>query len=93
MEKNQIKVELLKYPTDDDLLWCKRCCLNTVGKDSTKAPTQEWLKKLVEAEHSPMRELWFGVKMTIPYWVSVHFVRHHIGVNHYVQTQSDYPTY
>lgn len=87
MEKNQIKVELLKYPTDDDLLWCKRCCLNTVGKDSTKAPTQEWLKKLVEAEHSPMRELWFGVKMTIPYWVSVHFVRHHIGVNHYVQTQ------
>ena len=83
MEKNQIKVELLKYPTDDDLLWCKRCCLNTVGKDSTKAPTQEWLKKLVEAEHSPMRELWFGVKMTIPYWVSVHFVRHHIGVNHY----------
>ena len=25
--------------------------------------------------------------MVIPYWVSVHFVRHHIGVNHYVQTQ------
>lgn len=25
--------------------------------------------------------------MEIPYWVSVHFVRHHIGVNHYVQTQ------
>jgi hypothetical protein len=25
--------------------------------------------------------------MTIPYWISVHFVRHHIGVNHYVQTQ------
>jgi thymidylate synthase ThyX len=27
--------------------------------------------------------------MEIPYWVSVHFVRHHIGVNHYVQTQRD----
>ena len=25
--------------------------------------------------------------MEIPYWISVHFVRHHIGVNHYVQTQ------
>ena len=25
--------------------------------------------------------------MQIPYYVSVHFVRHHIGVNHYVQTQ------
>ena len=30
---------------------------------------------------------WFGIKMTIPSYVSVHFVRHHIGVNHYVQSQ------
>ena len=82
-----MKVELLKYPTERDLLWCKQCCLNTVGKVTEKQPTEEWLKKLVEAEHSPIRELWFGVKMEIPYWVSVHFVRHHIGVNHYVQTQ------
>lgn len=84
-----MKVELLKYPTESDLLWCKQCCLNTVGKSSTKQPTNEWLEHLVEAEHSPMRELWFGIKMEIPYWVSVHFVRHHIGVNHYVQTQRD----
>lgn len=80
-------VELIKYPTEEDLLWVKRCTLNTVGKDTTKGPTEDWMKRLVEAEHSPIRELWFGVKMTIPYWVSVHFVRHHIGVNHYVQTQ------
>jgi hypothetical protein len=80
-------VELIKYPTEEDLLWVKRCTLNTVGKDTTKGPTEDWMKRLVEAEHSPIRELWFGIKMTIPYWVSVHFVRHHIGVNHYVQTQ------
>ena len=82
-----MKVEILKYPTNNDLMWVKTCTLNTVGKTNTTAPTGEWLKKLVEAEHSPIRELWFGVKMEIPYWVSVHFVRHHIGVNHYVQTQ------
>lgn len=82
-------VELIKYPTEEDLIWVKRCTLNTVGKDTTKLPTIEWIKRLVEAEHSPIRELWFGIKMTIPYWVSVHFVRHHIGVNHYVQTQRD----
>ena len=82
-----MKVEVLKYPTENDLLWVKQCTLNTVGKSTTKAPTEEWIKKLVEAEHSPMRELWFGVRMEIPYWVSVHFVRHHIGVNHYIQTQ------
>lgn len=84
---NNIKIELLKYPTEQDLMWVKTCTLNTVGKKSTKLPTEEWIKKLIESEHSPIRELWFGIRMEIPYWVSVHFVRHHIGVNHYVQTQ------
>lgn len=82
-----MKVEILKYPTEQDLKWCKTCTLNTVGKSSTKAPTEQWIERLIKAEHSPIRELWFGIKMEIPYWVSVHFVRHHIGVNHYVQTQ------
>lgn len=82
-----IKVELLKYPTEQDWKWVKTCTLNTVGKKSLSEPTDEWKQKLVESEHSPLRELWFGIRMTIPYWVSVHYVRHHIGVNHYVQTQ------
>ena len=81
------KVEILKHPTDEDWMWCKTCTLNTVGKTSTKLPTAEWKHKILEAGHSPIRELWFGIKMQIPYYVSVHFVRHHIGVNHYVQTQ------
>lgn len=85
----KFKIELLKYPKEEDLMWCKTCTLNTVGKQSTKVPTYEWIEKLVKAEHSPIRELWFGIKMEIPYWVSVHFVRHHIGINHYVQTQRD----
>lgn len=82
-----MKIKLLKYPTEQDLLWCRQCTLNTIGKTTTKQPTEKWLKELVEAEHSPIRELWFGIKMEVPYWVSVHFVRHHIGINHYVQTQ------
>lgn len=84
-----MKVEILRYPNYQDLLWCKECTLNTVGKKLgiTSRVDYEWIEKLVKAEHSPIRELWFGIKMEIPYWVSVHFVRHHIGVNHYVQTQ------
>lgn len=85
-----MKIELIKYPTEQDWLWCKTCTLNTVGKKLKTNATQvdyEWKVKLLEAEHSPIRELWFGIRMEIPYWVSVHFVRHHIGVNHYVQTQ------
>jgi hypothetical protein len=84
-----MKVEILKHPTEEDWMWAKTCTLNTVGKTSTKMPTDEWKVKLLEAEHSPIRELWFGIKMEIPYYVSVHLVRHHIGVNHYVQTQRD----
>lgn len=81
------KVEILKHPTDADWGWCKTCTLNTVGKKSVMLPTEEWKKRLIEAEHSPLRELWFGIRMEIPYWVSVHFTRHHIGGNHYVQSQ------
>ena len=84
---NNYKVEILKHPTESDWQWVKTCTLNTVGKKSTKKPNKEWRIKLLKSEHSPIRELWFGIKMEIPYWISVHFVRHHIGVNHYVQTQ------
>lgn len=82
-----MKVELLKYPNADDLMWMKTCTLNTVGKVAAKEPTEEWVEKIVLAEHSPIRELWFGFRLEVPYWVSVHLVRHHIGVNHYVQSQ------
>lgn len=82
-----MKVEILKHPTKEDWAWAKTCCLNTVGKESTRQPTEEWEYKLLAAEHSPLRELWFGIKLTIPYFVSVHICRHHIGCNHYVQSQ------
>lgn len=83
-------VEIIKYPNNNDWLWVKRCTLNTVGKKlkkNTNEVDEDWKKKIIKSEHSPIRELWFGIKMEIPYFVSVHFVRHHIGVNHYVQTQ------
>lgn len=86
-EKKEIKVELLKYPTEADWAWVKTCTLNTVGKKSLKAPTEEWKKRLLEAEHSPIRELWFGFRIWAPYYSIMQFCRHHEGVNHYVQSQ------
>lgn len=80
-------VEILKHPTEEDWMLCKKCTLNTVGKDSTKLPTDEWKHKLLLSEHSPIRILNFCVKMTIPYYVSVHFCRHFTGVTHFVQSQ------
>lgn len=85
-----MKVELIKHPTEEDWLWCKTCTLNTVGIKTVKNnPDEVWKKKLIESEHSPIRELVFGFRLEIPYWVSVHLVRHNIGINHYVQSQRD----
>lgn len=82
-----IKVELLKHPTEADWAFCKTCTLNTVGKQSTVLPKEEWMIALVESEHSPLRELIYAFRLTIPYYVSVHLCRHHVSVNHYVQSQ------
>lgn len=84
-----MKVELLKAPTKEDWTLCKICTLNTVGKKITNDPTDEWKVKLLESEHSPIRTLWFCFRLEIPYWVSVHLVRHHVGCEHYVQSQRD----
>lgn len=81
------KVNILKAPTDEDWALCKRCTLNTVGKKSTTLPTPEWKHKLLLSEHSPIRTLNFCIEMEIPYYVSVHFCRHFIGVTHFVQSQ------
>lgn len=82
-----MKVEILKYPTEDDWKWCKTCTLNTIGKKMVSNPDFEWKHKILESEHSPIRELWFGFRLTVPYYISTHFVRHSTGINHYVQSQ------
>jgi len=92
MNKEEIKVEILRHPTTIDWLWAKNCTLNTVGKKLKSTTTEvdmEYKKRLLASEHSPIRELWFGIKLWIPYFLSVHIVRHHIGCNHYVSTQRD----
>jgi len=63
--------------------------LATVDKKIVNEPTESWLKKMYLSEHSPIRAEMFRVVMTVPSWVSVHFVRHKIGVEHWVSTQRD----
>ena len=72
-----MKVTLLKAPTEEDWLLCKQCALVTVGKETQKAPTQEWKMKILKARHSPIRVLQFAVLINdLPSWVSVHLCRH-----------------
>ena len=72
-----MKIEMLKHPTDEDWMLCKKCTLVTVSKDSGKSPTDEWKVRILKANHSPIRTLQFCFRLVdIPYWVSVHLVRH-----------------
>lgn len=82
-----MRVEVLRHPTDEDWQRCKALAMNTIGKRWSGEVTDEWKRKILEAEHSPIRTLMFTVRMEVPYWVSVHFVRHKYGVEHYVSSQ------
>lgn len=73
---------------DDAWQEIKDAAMNTVGKSFGKYPDSEWKKKMILSEHSPIRLMrfywrWTGLKS----WVSVHFVRHKIGIEHFVSTQ------
>lgn len=83
------KIELLRYPTEEDWKRCLLLARCTQGKfDAPKEPSEEWKRKILRSEHSPIRTLMFTIKMeNIPYRNSVHFVRHKYGVEHYVQSQ------
>ena len=84
--ENAMKVTLQDYR--DCWQEVKNAAMNTVGKAEGKYPTSEWKKKILRAEHSPIRLLEFTVRMDdLPYWVSVHLVRHKIGIEHFVSTQ------
>ena len=82
-----MNVEILRHPTDEDWMLCKKCTLVTVSKDSSILPSDEWKVKLLKANHSPVRTLQFCFRLTdIPYWVSVHLVRH-VHATPFVSTQ------
>lgn len=74
----QVKVTKI---TDKPLL--DLACSYTAGKDIEVKS----MRKMYLSEHSPIRTQMFVVEMMgIPSFVSVHFVRHKIGVEHYVKS-------
>lgn len=88
MNTDEIKVEVLRHPTEEDWIRCKMLALNTVGKKyGGTTVTDSWKRDILRAEHSPIRTLMFTIRMEVPYFTSVHYVRHKLGVEHYVQSQ------
>lgn len=82
------RVEILRYPTEEDWKRCKTFALITMGIDNRNPDvSSEWKHKILQAEHSPIRTLMFTIMVRLPYYSSVHFVRHKFGVEHYVGSQ------
>lgn len=61
----------------------------TVGKATTegKMPSDEWKHQMCASEHSPLREVVYRVECYgIPRRAMSHLVRHHEGIEKYVET-------
>jgi hypothetical protein len=70
-----MNVEITRVTSWADVLNAARC---TQRKPPISGePSDNWKKKIVRAEHSPLRCLMFNIDFyDIPYYVSVHLVRH-----------------
>jgi thymidylate synthase ThyX len=69
----------------------KKAALYTVGKTTVvNSATEEWVRTMLMAEHSPLREKIYHIELVgVPYWVANHFRTHFIGVNYYMSTSRE----
>ena len=57
-------------------------------EEGSNEPSSSWKRKMLLAEHSPIRKLIISWKWyDLPYWNSMHLVRHKHGIEHFVRTQ------
>ena len=53
-------------------------------------PSSDWKKSILLAEHSPIRKMSLNWKWeNLKYWISTHFVRHKVGIEHFVSSQRE----
>ena len=81
-----MRIDIFKH--EDNWQDIKDSTMNTIGKTTGSYPTSEWKRKLIMAEHSPIRRMHFYWRwVELKSWVSVHMVRHKFGIDHWVSTQ------
>lgn len=83
----EVTINLIRIPSEEDILLCKKCAFATIGKETDKLPSREWLHDIMEARHSPIRELHFAFEFIgLPSYIATHFARHK-HARPYIQTQ------
>lgn len=76
------------FEHEDSWQRIKNATMNTIGKNTGSYPDSDWKRRLIISEHSPIRLMKFYWRWKdLMYWVSVHFVRHKFGIEHWVSTQ------
>lgn len=82
-----MQIKITEYPTEKDFIEVKRRALVTIGKKTKTPPTEEWIKRIVEANHSPIRRLRFSFDLYgIPSWLATHLARH-VHAQPYIKSQ------
>lgn len=77
---------IIKKLTDESVL--RRACDMT--RKPGMVPSQMTLEKIYRCEHSPIRTQQFWIELRgIETFVSVHLVRHNVGVTHFVESNRD----
>lgn len=85
---NNLSMKLLRVPTEEDWLLVKQCALVTVGLSAVTKPDDNWKRKILRSQHSPIRELRYIVQFeNIPYWVACELRTHYVGANCYIRSQ------
>lgn len=82
-----MECELIKIKGEwSDVLNSARTTINKEGIN--KDPSSLWKKQILLAEHSPIRQIIIKAKWkNLKSWISVHLVRHWLGIVHWVRTQ------
>ncbi len=79
---------IIDYPKDDDWLKVRNDFLVSHRKTSTVVPSSNLRLKYLASGHTPIYGLsWTWEWKDLPYWVSVHFSRHSVGIHHIVSSQ------
>lgn len=85
-KKNEPKTIITDFSID--WLKIKDACMQTIGKQAKNEPDNEWKRKLLVCQHSPIRRGNISWKWEeIPTFSSSHFCRHHVGCTPFVASQ------
>lgn len=82
-----MKINDVKVTVEVATTWerAKKAALRTAGKKMVNLPDDNWKRRMLMCEHSPIRMVEYDITIeNVPQWLTVHIARHHIGCEKFV---------